>query len=64
VKSNKKKKRSIEELLKDDELITRALAEGVQAALRMHKRMGNPVCECKDGKIIWIKPEDIPDNIM
>jgi len=64
VKDKKKKKRSIEDILSDDEAITRALAEGIQAALRMHKKMGNPVCGWKDGKIVWLKPEDIPDHIM
>lgn len=64
MKDKKKKKRSIEDILSDDEAITRALAEGIQAALRMHKKMGNPVCGWKDGKIVWLKPEDIPDHIM
>jgi len=62
--NKKQKRRPIEDILSDDEAITQALAEGIQAALRMHKRMGNPVCGCKDGKIYWLKPEEIPDNIM
>lgn len=28
-------------------------------ALRLHKLFGNPVAVGRDGKVIWIQPEDI-----
>ena len=40
-------------------LIDRAIEEAVQEALRQHKRAGNPIVEWRNGKIHWIKPEDI-----
>jgi hypothetical protein len=44
--------------------IDRALEEAVREALRQHKRAGNPIAEWRDGKVHWIKPEDIevPDE--
>jgi hypothetical protein len=44
--------------------IDRALEAAVREALRQHKQAGNPVVEWRDGKIHWIKPEDIqlPDD--
>ena len=31
----------------------------VNHALLMHKRAGNPVAAWKDGKVVWIPPEEI-----
>lgn len=45
--------------MEDDELIDRAVAKGVMLALRRHKLLGNPVCDCRNGKVVWIAPEDI-----
>lgn len=39
--------------------VTRALQLGIKDALRKHKQAGNPVCIWKDGKVVWIRPEDI-----
>lgn len=30
-----------------------------RAAILDHKRNGNPICEWRDGKVVWIQPEDI-----
>lgn len=38
----------------------RALREAVQEALLRHKLAGNPVAIWKDGRVEWIRPEDIP----
>jgi hypothetical protein len=40
--------------------IDEALAEGVREALKRHKLAGNPVCVWRDGKVVWIPPEEIP----
>lgn len=55
----KVEKDRIAEAFADKELITQALAKGVRDALLQHKRAGNPVVEWRDGKIVWIQPEDI-----
>jgi len=49
----------IEETLADREKITDALAAGVREALKRHKQAGNPVVVWRDGKTIWLKPEEI-----
>jgi len=49
----------IEELFKKGDPIDHALRNGVREALRRHKQAGNPVCEERDGKVVWVNPEDI-----
>lgn len=53
-------KDKISEIFEDKEKITKALSKAVKEALLQHKRAGNPVASWKDGKIVWIQPEDIP----
>jgi hypothetical protein len=55
-----KKLKNVAKLLANDRVITAALRKGVREALRKHKRAGNPICEWRDGKIVWIPPEKIP----
>ena len=52
-------KDKITEIFEDKEKITKALSRGVNEALLKHKRAGNPIVSWKDGKIVWIQPEDI-----
>ena len=40
--------------------ILEALRLAVEEALLDHKRAGNPVAIWKDGRVEWVKPEDIP----
>ena len=51
--------RDIEELMSDDALIDNALAEAVREALLQHKRAGNPIAVCEDGRVVWVPPEEI-----
>ena len=51
---------SLAERLMDIRLIETALARAVRNALLHHKRAGNPVAEWRDGRVVWIAPEDIP----
>ncbi|MCF6153115.1 MAG: hypothetical protein E3K38_12665 [Candidatus Kuenenia stuttgartiensis] len=53
-------KDKISEIFEDKEKRTRALSKAIYKALLQHKKAGNPVVLWKDGKIIWIQPEDIP----
>ena len=39
--------------------ITKVLQLGIQAALLKHKQAGNPICEWRDNKVVWISPEKI-----
>ena len=49
----------IEEIFADPEKITEALAQGVRDALLKHKQAGNPIVIWREGKAVWIKPEEI-----
>ena len=40
--------------------VTQALQLGINDALLKHKQAGNPVCEWKGGKVVWVSPEKIP----
>jgi hypothetical protein len=50
----------ISETFADPEKITQALAKGVYDALLRHKQAGNPVVVWQNGKMVWLKPEEIP----
>lgn len=55
--------KDIAELFEDDDLIdqalTAAMRRGVREALRRHKQAGNPICEWRDGKVVWVLPNEI-----
>jgi len=53
-------KPDIDAIFKEGRLIDQALAESVRQALLMHKLAGNSVAQWRDGKVVLIKPEDIP----
>lgn len=49
----------IRKILNDPERVTQILQEGIRSALLKHKQVGNPICEWRDGKVVWIPPEEI-----
>jgi hypothetical protein len=53
-------KDTVEEAFSDPEIITQALVQGVREALLKHKQAGNPIVIWKDGKAVWLAPEEIP----
>ena len=40
--------------------IQQAMKQAVREALMRHKRAGNPVATWRDGRVVWIPPEEIP----
>ncbi len=52
-------KKNIDNLFSNGNEIDKALKEAVKKALLQHKKEGNPVVSWKDGKVVWIQPEDI-----
>ena len=50
---------SREERTENLPLIRQALARAVQEALRRHKEAGNPVATWRDGRVEWVRAEDI-----
>ena len=57
----KARKVNITKVFRERVLIDRAVGDAVRQALRQHKRAGNPVAAWRDGKVVWVHPEDIPD---
>jgi hypothetical protein len=41
--------------------ILKAMTRAVQKALRRHKQLGNPVAVWRDGGVVWLSPEEIPE---
>ena len=49
----------IEEALADKEKILAAVRTAVREAVLRHKQAGNPIVCMKDGKMVWLQPEEI-----
>lgn len=49
-------------LREDGRLIDDALRQGVRDALLRHKERRNRVVVERDGKIVWVRPEDLLDE--
>lgn len=47
------------EIMNDTEKVRRIIQTGINEALLKHKQAGNPVCEWKNNKVVWVQPEDI-----
>ena len=54
--------RSPTERVSDLPRILDAMTRAVREALVAHKRAGNPVTVWRDGKVVWLEPEDIPTD--
>lgn len=54
-----KHKDRIAEAFADPDKITKALVRGVRDALLKHKQAGNPIVVWRNGKIVWLKPDEI-----
>ncbi len=52
----------ISQIFNDSENLTRKLQAGIHSALLKHKQAGNPVCEWRNNKVVWVSPEDISVN--
>ncbi len=53
------REKNIDQIFAEGTLIDRALKQAVHEALLQHKRAGNPIAAWRDGKTVWLKPEDI-----
>ena len=50
------------ERVEDLPRILKAMTEAVREALRRHKRLGNPVAVWREGRVVWLRPEEIPGD--
>jgi hypothetical protein len=39
--------------------LTEIIQKSIYVALQKHKQAGNPICEWRDNKVVWIPPEEI-----
>jgi hypothetical protein len=53
------KEPTITELFEDGTAIDEALRQAARDARRFHKAIGNPMATWRDGKVVWVQPEDI-----
>jgi hypothetical protein len=44
----------------DLDLIERALRAAIRDALQRHKRDGDPVAVWREGRVVWLAPDQIP----
>lgn len=51
--------KSIDEIFAEGTLIDKALKQAVREAILQHKRAGNPIVVWRNGKMVWLKPEEI-----
>ncbi|MGQ0732222.1 MAG: hypothetical protein ACT4QD_01050 [Acidobacteriota bacterium] len=52
---------SIDDLFEDGRAIDEALRLAAADARRLHKRLGHPMAIWRDGRVVWVAPEDIPE---
>jgi hypothetical protein len=50
---------TLAELFDDDQAIDDALREAARDARRFHKAIGNPMATWRNGRVVWVQPEDI-----
>jgi hypothetical protein len=52
-------KKDISKIIAEGTEIDEAVKQAVQKAVLQHKLAGNPIVGMKDGKMVWLKPEEI-----
>ena len=50
---------SVAERMSDGKGMAKAMGEAIREAVREHKLLGFPIVVWKDGKVVWIPPEEI-----
>ena len=44
-----------------EDKITAAVRTAMREAVLMHARLGQPVCTMRDGKVVWLSPQEVFD---
>lgn len=53
--------RDLEQILADKTRVEAAMRTAIQKALTLHKKAHNPIAVWRDGGVVWLRPEDIPE---
>ena len=56
--------KNISELMQDADIVTAALGRGVREAMVQHIRAGLPMVEWRDGKSVWVQPDEIQRRLQ
>jgi hypothetical protein len=56
-------KRSLCDLIADDDLITAAIRTGIREELLAHAMAGNSVPVSENGQVVWISPPEILERL-
>ena len=59
MKTSRKLEAAPVDRVEDIPRILKAMQEAVREALLRHKRLGNPVAVWREGRVVWLAPEDI-----
>ncbi|MES2219282.1 MAG: hypothetical protein V4501_12835 [Pseudomonadota bacterium] len=59
---NRRNDEEISKLFNDPDKLTIIIQSGIEDALLKHKQAGNPICEWKDNKVVWISAKNIPTS--
>jgi len=57
----KSENKDISTILMDEQAVERALRKGVAQALWRHKRLGQSIAVWRDGRVVHLSAEEIPD---
>lgn len=52
----------ITKILSNPAKVTKIIQKGINDALLKHKQAGNPICEWRDNKVVWIPVDKIVIN--
>jgi len=52
--------KNIERIFLEGTEIDQAVDESVRQAVRRHKLLGNPIVVWRDGRAVWVRPDDVP----
>jgi hypothetical protein len=53
------KKSRIGQMFAEGTEIERALQQGAQEAVELHRKLGFPIVEWRDGKVVWVPAEEL-----
>lgn len=56
---SKTRKKTIPEIFADGAAIDKAIKEAVRQAVLEHKRAGRSLPVWRDGKVVWLPPEEV-----
>jgi len=60
-KNNSESFDPILDVLNNEKVVTDAIKAGITDSLKKHRLLGHPICVWRNGKVVWIPPDQIKD---